>query len=151
MATAGNGEVMGKEDAKEGTGKILWLFPRLRFSNQEPKKPNVEVREEVKLPKNPPPRSVFFGIRQTSLPPLEAEALESVGRTSNPAILWQCNGICSKILFLLMCSSESRPCFVIVMDVIIVHIVIRCEGCREYSAAIYGIFCDCSPSFNKIA
>ncbi|GKV34256.1 hypothetical protein SLEP1_g42645 [Rubroshorea leprosula] len=89
MATAGNGEVMGKEDAKEGTGKILWLFPRLRFSNQEPKKPNVEVREEVKLPKNPPPRSVFFGIRQTSLPPLEAEALESVGRTSNPAILWQ--------------------------------------------------------------
>ncbi|GLT93290.1 hypothetical protein SLE2022_110900 [Rubroshorea leprosula] len=89
MATAGNGEVMGREDAKEGTGKILWLFPRLRFSNQEPKKPNVEVREEEKLPKNPPPRSVFFGIRQTSLPPLEAEAVESVGRTSNPAILWQ--------------------------------------------------------------
>ncbi|GLT88795.1 hypothetical protein SLE2022_068040 [Rubroshorea leprosula] len=92
MDAAENREVVRKDDVKEaeaGPGKILWLFPRLRFSKQEPKKPEAEVKDKVKTQKNPPPARVFFGSRQNPPPPLDMEAEESIGRTSNPVVLWQ--------------------------------------------------------------
>ncbi|OMO95454.1 hypothetical protein CCACVL1_05405 [Corchorus capsularis] len=93
MAEAENKEILRKHENRFEPKNVFSMIPKIEFNlpffNQNSKKlePSVvKKEEEIQVPKPP---SVFIGNRQKFPPPLEVEAEESVGRTSNPVILWQ--------------------------------------------------------------
>ncbi|KAK8691735.1 hypothetical protein V6N13_075234 [Hibiscus sabdariffa] len=92
MAEANNKEIQRKAENPLGPRNIFSMLPKLDlkfpFSNQQSEKPDVSVKkeQEIEIPK---PSSLFLGNRRKLPPPLEFEAEESLGRTSNPIVLWQ--------------------------------------------------------------
>ncbi|KAE8701521.1 putative Aspartate/glutamate/uridylate kinase family protein [Hibiscus syriacus] len=92
MADANNKEIQRKAENPLGPINFFSMFPKLDLKfplfNQPLKKPQVSVtkEEEIEIPKPP---SLFLGNRRKVPQPLEFEAEECLGRTSNPIVLWQ--------------------------------------------------------------
>ncbi|XP_022743231.1 uncharacterized protein LOC111294250 [Durio zibethinus] len=92
MAEAKNKETPSKNENPLELKNIFLMLPKIElkipFFNQHPKKQEALVKkeEEIEIPKPP---SLFMGHRQKLPPPLEFEAEECVGRSSNPIVLWQ--------------------------------------------------------------
>ncbi|XVF82840.1 hypothetical protein PTKIN_Ptkin16aG0082600 [Pterospermum kingtungense] len=92
MAEPKNKEILSKNENPFEPKNIFSMLPKVDlkfpFFNQHSKKPEALVKkdEEIETPKPP---SVYMGNRQKLPPPLEFEAEECVGRTSNPIVLWQ--------------------------------------------------------------
>ncbi|XWS08092.1 hypothetical protein CRYUN_Cryun41cG0049100 [Craigia yunnanensis] len=92
MADEKSKEIVSKNENPSEHKNIFSILPKVElkfpFFNQQSKKPEALVKkeEEIEIPKPP---SLFMGNRQKLPPPLEFEAQECVGRTSNPIVLWQ--------------------------------------------------------------
>ncbi|KAE8713870.1 putative Aspartate/glutamate/uridylate kinase family protein [Hibiscus syriacus] len=92
MAEANNKEIQSKAENPLGPRNFFSMFPKvdLKFPlfYQPSKKPEVSVKkeEEIEILK---PSSLFLGNRRKIPGPLEFEAEECLGRTSNPIVLWQ--------------------------------------------------------------
>ncbi|XVF75694.1 hypothetical protein PTKIN_Ptkin13bG0207300 [Pterospermum kingtungense] len=93
MAEAENKEIRRGGENHLEPKNLFSMLPKIElkfpFFNQHSEKPVALVKkeEQVEIPKPP---SLFIGNRRKQLPPpLEFEAEEGVGRTSNPIVLWQ--------------------------------------------------------------
>ncbi|XP_039041954.1 uncharacterized protein LOC120180732 [Hibiscus syriacus] len=92
MAEENNKKIHSKAENPLGPRNIFSILPKVElkfpFFNRRPEKPDVSVKkeEEIEIAK---PLSLFVGNRRKIPPPLEFEAEERLGRTSNPIVLWQ--------------------------------------------------------------
>ncbi|XVE99137.1 hypothetical protein REPUB_Repub03eG0171200 [Reevesia pubescens] len=92
MAEAKNKEIQSKTENTSKPKNIFSLFSQIElkfpFFNQHSEKPEalVQKHEDIEIPKPP---SLFMGNHRKLPPPLEFEAEDTVGRTSNPIVIWQ--------------------------------------------------------------
>ncbi|XP_021295909.1 uncharacterized protein LOC110425343 [Herrania umbratica] len=92
MAEAENKVIQTKNDNSVEPKNIFSMLPKIElkfpFFKQPSKNPEASVQKEEEVETLKPP-SVFIGNLQKFPPPLEMEAEECIGRTSNPIVLWQ--------------------------------------------------------------
>lgn len=92
MADANNKEAQSKSKNPLEPRNFFSMLPRVEFKfpsfDQQSEKPDASVEKEEQIEIAKPP-SVFMGNRRKNPPPLEFEAEECLGRTSNPIVLWQ--------------------------------------------------------------
>ncbi|KAK6233869.1 hypothetical protein QUC31_006275 [Theobroma cacao] len=92
MAEAENKVILTKNENSVEPKNIFSMLPRIElkfpFFNQPAQTPEASVQKEEEV-ETPKPPSVFLGNRQKFPPPLEMEAEQCIGRTSNPIVLWQ--------------------------------------------------------------
>ncbi|KAG4201623.1 hypothetical protein ERO13_A05G289401v2 [Gossypium hirsutum] len=92
MADANNKEAQSKSKNPLEPRNFFSMLPRVEFKfpsfDQQSEKPDASVEKEEQIEIAKPP-SVFMGNRRKNPPPLEFEAEECLGRTSNPIVLGQ--------------------------------------------------------------